>query len=103
MEAFESSAVQISAHNLKSWPQCLPSFLWCLVQGCRRQVLLNMQRHLLLLSDGGLFLAHVCAGDVRRNEDFLLEPIHTVLYGQVIPAQCVHSEMAVLGRMGKGS
>lgn len=86
---------------MQSWPHCLPSLPWCLVQGCRCQMLLNMQRHFLLLSDGGLFLARVWVGAVRRGEGFLLEPVHTVCMEKSFSP--VHSEMAASGRMGEGS
>lgn len=62
-------------------------------------MLLNVQRHLLLLSADGLFLAHVCVGAVRRSEGFLPEPVHTVCMEKLFLRKHVHS--SVVGGQGQ--
>lgn len=57
----------------------------------------------MLFSDGGLFLACLCAGAVRRNEGFLLEPVHSVSVEKLFLLTSVLSEMVISGRMGEGS
>lgn len=69
----------------------------------------NVQNHLPVRTEGGLFVPLVSACAVKNSKGLWLsscsweEMFWFRLHGKVIPTTCVHSEMGASGRMWKGS